>query len=174
MKTLVAVVSAFTFVFYLGSTTAYARQGKGGHRGFENHGRAGDREVRREERREERREVQREDRRENRRDEKFEDRLDRNPALRAKVQELLPPGTDARTAANGFKNHGQFIAALHVSRNLDIPFNQLKARMTGPNHMSLGQAIHDLRPNIPEKQAHREVERAERQGKETEKGRPTT
>jgi len=34
---------------------------------------------------------------------------------------LLPPGTDLKTAESGFKSHGQFIAALHVSKNLNIP-----------------------------------------------------
>lgn len=66
---------------------------------------------------------------------------------------LLPDGTNLRTAASGFKNQGQFIAALHVSRNLGIPFNQLKARMTGPNPMPLGKAIQELRPNMSEKNA---------------------
>jgi hypothetical protein len=44
-------------------------------------------------------------------------------------------------AAKGFKNWGQFVAAAHVSRNLNIPFAQLKAKMTGPTPMSLGQAV---------------------------------
>jgi hypothetical protein len=42
-------------------------------------------------------------------------------------------------AESGFKNHGQFIAALHVSKNLNIPFDQLKAKMTSSLPMSLGQ-----------------------------------
>jgi len=50
-------------------------------------------------------------------------------------------------AAQGFKNQGQFIAALHVSKNLSIPFDQLKTEMTGSNHRSLGQAIETLKPN---------------------------
>src|SRR5579864_7302674 len=45
-----------------------------------------------------------------------------NPALLARVQPLLPSGMTVATAASGFKNEGQFIAALHVSRNLNIPF----------------------------------------------------
>jgi hypothetical protein len=51
-------------------------------------------------------------------------------------------------AATGFKNQGQLIAALHVSKNLNIRFAKLKADMTGPNHDSLGQAIHDLKPGV--------------------------
>ncbi len=34
-------------------------------------------------------------------------------------------------AAYGFKNLGQFVAATNVSRNLGIPFEQLKIQMTG-------------------------------------------
>jgi hypothetical protein len=48
-------------------------------------------------------------------------------------------------AARGFKNQGQFIAALHVSRNLGIPFADLKKDMV-TNDRSLGQAIQHLRP----------------------------
>jgi len=70
----------------------------------------------------------------------------RNPALVSRLTPLLPPGVTLAAAAAGFKNQGQFIAALHVSRNLDIPFAALKAEMVGPDHDSLGQAIHELRP----------------------------
>jgi hypothetical protein len=60
-------------------------------------------------------------------------------------------------AAAGFKNRGQFIAALHVCHNLDIPFAQLKADMTGTeHHYSLGKAIHDLKPTADAKaEAHK-------------------
>jgi hypothetical protein len=74
-------------------------------------------------------------------------------------------------ASAGFKNQGQFIAALHVSQNLNIPFKDLKAAMLGTTvtttggtatggtttggtststsagPMSLGQAIHKVRPS---------------------------
>jgi hypothetical protein len=73
-------------------------------------------------------------------------RIANNPALVARLQPLLPSGTALANAATGFKNRGQFIAALHVSRNLNIPFAQLKAEMTGSDHDNLGQAIHGLRP----------------------------
>jgi hypothetical protein len=69
-----------------------------------------------------------------------------NPALSTRLQPLLPAGMTLADAAAGFKNRGQFIAALHVSHNLDIPFTQLKADMTGPSHLSLGQSIQQLKP----------------------------
>jgi len=107
-----------------------------------------------------------------RNDEKFEERIERNPALKAKVENLLPPGTNLKTAANGFSNEGQFIAALHVSKNLNIPFDQLKAQMTGSNSVSLGEAIQKLRPAMTEKQAKDAAQRAERQARVTEKTKP--
>jgi hypothetical protein len=73
-------------------------------------------------------------------------RIDRNPRLAARLQALLPDGMTLDKAAEGFKNQGQFIAALHVAHNLDIPFDQLKADMTGANKYSLGKAIHELKP----------------------------
>src|SRR6266545_4960969 len=72
--------------------------------------------------------------------------LSRNSRLSTKLQSLLPPGTNLQQAANVFKNLGQFIAAVHVSHNLGIPFDQLKAKMTGSPPESLGKAIHDLKP----------------------------
>ena len=57
------------------------------------------------------------------------------PNLSAKLTRMLPvdPLT-GRTmtldkASLGFKNQGQFIAALHVSQNLGIPFTELKSHM---------------------------------------------
>ena len=54
---------------------------------------------------------------------------------------VLLPGANLADAARGFQNWGQFVAAAHVSHNLNIPFATLKAKMTGPSPMSLGQAI---------------------------------
>jgi hypothetical protein len=66
--------------------------------------------------------------------------------LAGKLQSRLPPGTDVIAAAKGFRNFGQFVAAVNVSHNLGIPFTQLKADMVR-RHMSLGQSIQDLRPS---------------------------
>src|SRR5215510_14220379 len=72
--------------------------------------------------------------------------LSHNTRLSGKLASLLPPGTNLQTASQGFKNLGQFVAAVHVSHNLGIPFDQLKAKMMGPPKESLGEAIHDLKP----------------------------
>jgi len=117
---------------------------------------------------------------------KLEARIERNPGLKSKIESLLPPNTDLKTALSGFKNDGQFMAALHVSKNLGIPFDQLKATMLGTNPqltatttgstttgstttgskpMSLGQAIHTLQPNLSAKDAEKEADKAENQAR---------
>jgi hypothetical protein len=72
-------------------------------------------------------------------------KLQKNTNLAAKLQSRLPAGTNLQTAASGFRNLGQFVAAVNVSNNLGIPFTELKTRMVDRN-MSLGQAIQDTRP----------------------------
>jgi hypothetical protein len=73
-------------------------------------------------------------------------KLQSNTNLASKLQSRLPAGTDLMTAASGFRNLGQFVAAVNVSNNLGISFTALKSRMVD-DHESLGQAIHDLRPS---------------------------
>ena len=78
----------------------------------------------------------------------------KNPKLEARLLTLLPAGTNIQDASQGFKNWGQFVAALHVSNNLSIPFADLKTAMTGmplgttvpaTTPMSLGQAIQSFK-----------------------------
>lgn len=96
----------------------------------------------------------------------IDQKLDGNPKLSAKLQSLLPAGTDLKTAAAGFKNFGQFVAAVHVSHNLGIPFDQLKAKMTGANAESLGKAIKELKPDA---NAKAETKKAEQEAKDDDK-----
>ncbi len=58
----------------------------------------------------------------------------------------------AQQACSGFKNLGECVAAVHVSNNLNIPFADLKSRMTGTNPEALGKAIQDLKPDANAKQ----------------------
>jgi hypothetical protein len=88
----------------------------------------------------------------------------KNPKLEARLQKMLPPDVLVQDAMAGFKNWGQFVAAVHVSNNLGIPFADLKAKMTGitpgttpgtvvqGTPMSLGQAIQSLKgvATVPE------------------------
>src|SRR5688572_14315365 len=78
----------------------------------------------------------------------------RNPNQEARLIAMLPPGTNIQDAAMGFKNRGQFMAAVNASANHQISFFELKARMTGipvggtvPTMapMSLGQALQSFK-----------------------------
>lgn len=85
--------------------------------------------------------------------------LAKQPQLSAKLATLLP-GMNVSQAATGFKNLGAFVSAVHVSRNLGIPFLTLKSRLAGPNPQSLGQAIQALKPGV---NVENEVQRARTQ-----------
>ena len=67
-------------------------------------------------------------------------KLQQNTNLASKLQSRLPPGTDLNTAAAGFRNLGQFVAAVNVSKNLGLDFPTLKTAMVTDGN-SLGQAI---------------------------------
>jgi hypothetical protein len=82
-----------------------------------------------------------------------------------RIQKMLPAGMTLDQASSGFRNQGQFIAAVHVSQNLGIPFADLKAAMLGrstngatTSPMSLGQAIQKLRPTVDSTTAVRRAE----------------
>lgn len=91
------------------------------------------------------------------------DHLQDNTKLASKLQNLLPQGTNLQQAAQGFKNLGQFVAAVHVAHNLGIPFDQLKAKLMGPPSESLGKAIHSLKPDVKSSD---ETKKAEKQAKQ--------
>lgn len=74
------------------------------------------------------------------------DNIAKNPQLEARLTAMLPSGMTLDRAADGFRNQGQFIAALEASRNQSIPFTDLKREMTGDSALSLGQAVQKLRP----------------------------
>jgi hypothetical protein len=86
-----------------------------------------------------------------------------NAALSSRVQTLLPSGETVSGAAAGFENQGQFIAAVHAAHNLNIPFDQLKAQMTGKNQTSLGKAIQKLRPELDGKDVKENIKLARQQ-----------
>jgi hypothetical protein len=72
--------------------------------------------------------------------------ISRNPKLQARLEAMLPSGMTLEQAASGFRNQGQFIAALEASKKQNIPFADLKAQMTGNPPLSLGQPIQKLKP----------------------------
>jgi hypothetical protein len=73
----------------------------------------------------------------------------KNQTLEARLRPLLPSGMNVSDAAKGFRNWGRFVAAVHASRNLNIPFQTLKTKMTGDMPLSLGQAIQAIRSGAP-------------------------
>ncbi len=99
---------------------------------------------------------------------KVANEFERNPYLATVVKSLLPPRTSVIDAAMGFKNQRQFIAAVHVSRNLNIPFNQIKTRMTAEHRMSLNDSLRDIRPDMTKNLAKAEVNKADEQAKDDE------
>jgi hypothetical protein len=93
-------------------------------------------------------------------------RLGSDSALAARLTPLLPEGTALPAAAEGFRNQGQFIAALHVSKNLNIPFADLKTQMTGTEKVSLGKAVQTLRPDLDKATVNADVKQAEDQAEQ--------
>lgn len=71
--------------------------------------------------------------------------ISQNPKQLARVDKLLPAGMTLDDASAGFRNRGQFIAALEVSKNRGIPFADLKNAMT-QDGLSLGEAVRKLQP----------------------------
>ena len=100
-------------------------------------------------------------------------KISSKPNLNAKITAMLPAAADGttmtlNTASLGFKNQGQFIAALHVSQNLGILFTDLKKQMVTRSSptadptqtKSLGQAIQAVKKNAD---ATTEAQKAETQ-----------
>lgn len=100
--------------------------------------------------------------------ERAQQQLSQAPMVMARIRPLLPTGIDPNGAASGFGDLGEFISTLHVSDNLDIPFHELKVRVTGPDGRSLGDAIRELRPTAD---PGAEIRRATAQAKKDQRSR---
>lgn len=74
---------------------------------------------------------------------------------------LVPAGLTPEDACRGFRDLSECSATLHVAQNLNIPFADLKDRVT--SGQPLGTAIHSLKPKADSK---REAQRAEEQARE--------
>ena len=170
MKRISTLMFALSFVLYLSTVTFAQRGGSPPTHGLD-HGVDHDRDVN------SNKTHGKADTREDSREGNFIGRIQRNPQLSGKLQGLLPttgPNSTLAAAAMGFRNEGQFIAALHVSHNLNIPFDQLKMKMTGDPPMSLGKAIQSLKPDLPEKDVDKAVDLAHKEAKVDEKTKPVT
>lgn len=110
--------------------------------------------------------------------------LDQNQQLASKLGPLVgctgsTSGACLQTAADGFKNLGQFVAAAHVSHNLGISFDCLKANMTGTtppltsscpdgtgtSKMNLGKSIQALNPTMTSSQIKSATKTANKEAK---------
>ena len=118
-------------------------------------------------------------------------KISAHPQLKAKITAMLPKSADGtpqmtlNQASLGFKNQGQFIAALHVSQNLNISFTDLRKQMittvtatqggqtttTATQTKSLGQAIQYVKKNAD---ATAEAQKAQTQANQDLGGTSTT
>lgn len=94
--------------------------------------------------------------------------LEKNPRALKGVERILPIDMTLAEASDGFKDRSQFIAALHASKNLNIPFSDFKVRMTGDHPLKLERVIHELKPQLSRDQVDAETKKAEKQAKDTE------
>ena len=83
------------------------------------------------------------------------------PSGNTRLAALVPAGLTPEDACRGFRDLNECSASLHVAQNLNIPFADLKDRVT--SGQSLGTAIHALKPKADSK---REAQRAEEQARE--------
>lgn len=74
---------------------------------------------------------------------------------------MMPAGMTQDAVCAGFKSLGDCSAALHISRNLNIPFADLRDRVA--SGQSLAVAVHALQPSAD---TDKEVHRAEAQARE--------
>jgi hypothetical protein len=72
-------------------------------------------------------------------------KIAKNPQQLARVSAMLPEGMTLEQASTGFRNQGQFLAALNVSKNRGLPFVDLQKAMT-VDGLSLGQAAKQMQP----------------------------
>ncbi len=70
--------------------------------------------------------------------------LEKNTNLRNKLASRLPSDMKVTNAAEGFRNLGQFVAAVNVSHNQGLDFLTLKDLMV-TKQMSLGQAMQQMK-----------------------------
>ena len=159
MKRTTLMITILAAVFYFGDLTARAEHGHGGGVAGE-HGGHGTGKMNKPDSNKGMKPEKGKDASGLKHDKTVSDRLAHNPALSSKLQSLLPANTTLQNASSGFKNMGQFVAAVHVAHNLNIPFNDLKTKVMAGD--SLGKAIHELYPNV---NAKAETKKAEHQAK---------
>ena len=69
---------------------------------------------------------------------------------------LVPHGMSSKEACRGFRSEYECAAALHASHDLNIPFDQLKPKVTAGG--GLENAIHELKPDADASHAAHQAE----------------
>lgn len=73
---------------------------------------------------------------------------------------VLPAGMSSQQACQGFSSADDCATALHTAHNLNLPFDQLKEKVTAGTQLEA--AVHELKPDVDAKGA---VERARQQAR---------
>jgi len=81
--------------------------------------------------------------------------------------------TTGQKDSQGFKNYGQYVAATQISAHLNIPLADLKKAMVD-DKLSLGDAIHKLRPDLTAQQVQSETKQADAAAKKAEAKKKTS
>jgi hypothetical protein len=71
-------------------------------------------------------------------------KISAKPDQLARITAMLPQGMTLEQATAGFRNQGQFVAALNASKNNGVKFVDLQKAMT-VDGLSLGQAVKQLK-----------------------------
>lgn len=102
------------------------------------------------------------------------DALAENPALARRLQLLLPQNVEVLEAAKGYKNIRDFEIALYASRDLDIPFVQLRCGELGGQYcnpattkkrMNATQTIESFKPGMSKDEVKRVLKAASKEAK---------
>src|SRR5215471_16081118 len=83
------------------------------------------------------------------------------------------PEATGQKDSQGFKNYGQYVAATQISAHLNIPLADLKKAMVD-DKLSLGDAIHKLRPDLTAQQVQSETKQADAAAKKAEAKKKTS
>ena len=94
------------------------------------------------------------------------DKVRENSHLRSKIEPLLPQGMDPVQAAEGYKDLEHFVASAHITKNLEIAFDQFKSRFLASTDNTLEKTVRMLKPALAEDKVAQEVARAETQARE--------
>ena len=76
-----------------------------------------------------------------------------NPQLAEKVKTMLPSDIAPEQACAGYKAFDQCLSAIHLAKDINIPFPALKAETTGKHASGLEKAMEHLAPAANAKDA---------------------